>query len=143
MTENNLYVMSESCNGMDRLFPIPEDFQIRMNDLLFIMKYHGKYSFDEVKSLPIVFRERQVELLIKQLQRESGSSVESHAPDLNTNQERELNRENYKEFAEFAWQDMLAKAGESSPLDAQKTPDVNIGRVSAPKQNKPKLKSPF
>lgn len=137
--------MGETCNGMERYFPIPEDFQIRMNDILFMMKYHGKYTFDEVMSLPVMFRDRQIELLIKQLKRESGDkgATETMNPELNAAQEKTLEKQDYKKLAEEAWMRMMLSAGGDGPLGPQKAPDANLERVLRKPESKPKMKSPF
>lgn len=137
---DNLYAMSETCNGMDIMFPIPEDFQIRMSDLLFIMKYHGHYSFEEVMNLPVAYRAKHIEMLLKQLQKESGSNVEYHNAELNPAQEKEIQKKDYRKLAEEAWLDMMKKAGGTAPTDAVKMPGMATKKQEPAPQ---KMKSPF
>lgn len=139
--QNDLYIMSDACFGMERLFGIPDDYQRYLSDVLFYMKYHGKYTFEEIMSMPVYYRDRQVELLTKQLERESGEKT-TEAKEAN------LNAKQLKALREKGFQDDVKAFLASNPTSVAGVPISNPkqprGNPDASMQNKPsKLKSPF
>jgi hypothetical protein len=120
---------------------MPENYQRYLADILFYMKYHGHYTFDEVSNMPVFYRDRQIEMLTKQLEKESGSKpAEGTDADLNAQQLKAL-----REKQLFG--DMVALANQkegnvppNSPLAPQRMPGPALKGQS---KKTSKLKSPF
>lgn len=63
------------------IFPQYENFQNYMVQVLFFMKYFGHFSFAEVYSLPVFYRNKMLEMLQERLERENGQEKDVEKTD--------------------------------------------------------------
>lgn len=83
--------MQEVTTGIECIFPVNDNFQIYITQVLFYMKYLGHFTMAEVYGLPVAFRTRMIEMLIERLEKESGKpAAEGTDGDLNREQEKFL-----------------------------------------------------